>query len=230
MPWQWPHLRGPGPRTKPLAHVVRRAGWPDRPFCNSTGPLPGTRGVPAACQSCARRSRRRLLQNPLHAHVARASCPCFMGGTPMPRGVLQEPRRVSASPRPRALRTGGMRAAPTCLLPLPPPCWAAAPVPCLLPLLPPGGERAAQRFYPLNCEPLCGRNNCLLPLPTATAAAPVACGCRHRRPKRLPPRIVLVNPLPVCAAAHAVDPFAVVEIPADGLVEAGLEGLGRMPA
>jgi len=29
-----------------------------------------------------------LLQNPLHPHVARASCPCFMGGTPMPRGFL----------------------------------------------------------------------------------------------------------------------------------------------
>ncbi len=25
--------------------------------------------------------------------VARASCPCSMGGTPMPRGVLQEPRK-----------------------------------------------------------------------------------------------------------------------------------------
>jgi hypothetical protein len=31
--------------------------------------------------------------------------------------------------------------------------------------VPPGGERAAQHFYPLNCEPLCGRNNCLLLLP-----------------------------------------------------------------
>jgi hypothetical protein len=35
--------------------------------------------------------------------------------------------------------------------------------------VPPGGERAAQRFYPLNCEPLCGRNNRPCPLPTATA-------------------------------------------------------------
>jgi len=33
----------------------------------------------------------RLLQNPLIAGVARASCPCFMGGTPMPRGALQGP-------------------------------------------------------------------------------------------------------------------------------------------
>jgi len=33
----------------------------------------------------------RFLQNPLLTGVARASCPCFMGGTPMPRGVLKEP-------------------------------------------------------------------------------------------------------------------------------------------
>jgi hypothetical protein len=32
-----------------------------------------------------------LLQKHLPARVARASCPCFMGGTPMPRGVLQKP-------------------------------------------------------------------------------------------------------------------------------------------
>jgi hypothetical protein len=31
------------------------------------------------------------LQNPLPTGVARASCPCFMGGTPMPREVLQDP-------------------------------------------------------------------------------------------------------------------------------------------
>ena len=40
------------------AHIVRHAGWPDRPFCISTRPLPGMRGVPAASQFCARRSRR----------------------------------------------------------------------------------------------------------------------------------------------------------------------------
>ena len=54
-------------------------------------------------------------------------------------------------------------------------------------LLPPGGERAAQRFYPLNCEPLCGRNNCLLPLPTATAGRPIgaaACCAALSRSKR----------------------------------------------
>ena len=45
--------------------------------------------------------------------------------------------------------------------------------------VPPGGERAAQRFYPLNCEPLCGRNNRLLPTaychcrrPAGAAATP----------------------------------------------------------
>ena len=57
MPWQWPHLRGPGPavesasrsaHSKPLAHVVRHAGWPNGPFCISTAPLPGIRGVVAA--------------------------------------------------------------------------------------------------------------------------------------------------------------------------------------
>ena len=41
--------------------------------------------------------------------------------------------------------------------------------------VPLGGERAAQRFYPLNCEPLCGRNNfhCLL-LPPPQMAGVVA--------------------------------------------------------
>jgi UDP-N-acetylenolpyruvoylglucosamine reductase len=36
--------------------------------------------------------RQKLLQNRLPTGVARASCPCFMGGTPMSRGILQEPR------------------------------------------------------------------------------------------------------------------------------------------
>ncbi len=36
----------------------------------------------------------RLLQNPLPAHVARASCPCCMGGTPMQHGVLQESQKL----------------------------------------------------------------------------------------------------------------------------------------
>ncbi len=57
MPWQLPLLRGPGPavesasrsaHSKPLAHVVRHAGWPNGPFCISTAPLPGIRGVVAA--------------------------------------------------------------------------------------------------------------------------------------------------------------------------------------
>jgi hypothetical protein len=34
--------------SKPLAHVVRRAGWPNGPFCISTGRLPSTRGILAA--------------------------------------------------------------------------------------------------------------------------------------------------------------------------------------
>ena len=43
------------------------------------------------------------------------------------------------------------------------------------------GQRSA--FYPLNCEPLCGRNNRprLLPLPTATAAALPGSGSTGRR-------------------------------------------------
>ena len=37
---------------------------------------------------------KRLLQNLSSIIVARASCPCFMGGTPMLRGVLQEPHKT----------------------------------------------------------------------------------------------------------------------------------------
>ena len=64
--------------------------------------------------------------------------------------------------------------------------------------VPPGGERAAQRFYPLNCEPLSGRNNChchcLLPSATGRRKGGAAllpsnceplCG-RNNRPCPLP--------------------------------------------
>ena len=44
--------------------------------------------------------RMRVLHPPLPTDVARASCPCFMGGTPMPRGVLQAPRMKVAPERP----------------------------------------------------------------------------------------------------------------------------------
>jgi methylase of polypeptide subunit release factors len=39
----------------------------------------------------------RVLQNPLPTGVARASCPCFMGGTPMPQGGLQAPLTLGAA-------------------------------------------------------------------------------------------------------------------------------------
>ena len=37
------------------------------------------------------------MQNLLRSNVARTSCPCFMGGTPMPREVLQEPLKTKLS-------------------------------------------------------------------------------------------------------------------------------------
>jgi len=56
-PGHFSHLRGPGSavesaarsaHSKPLAHVVRCAGWPNEPLCISTRPLPGIRGIPTA--------------------------------------------------------------------------------------------------------------------------------------------------------------------------------------
>jgi hypothetical protein len=53
----------------------------------------------------------RFLQNPSTAKGARASCPCFVGGTPMPQGVLQEPRWTEHSPRLAKLEKTGPKPA-----------------------------------------------------------------------------------------------------------------------
>jgi hypothetical protein len=53
----------------------------------------------------------KVLQNPLPTGVARASCPCFMGGTPMPRGVLQEPLLIETTkPQGKPMCFGVLRA------------------------------------------------------------------------------------------------------------------------
>ena len=64
--------------------------------------------------------------------VARASCPCFMGGTPMPRGFLQEPHQPTPHPitslrrpppdvdRSATARAHGSPASPASVVPDPP--------------------------------------------------------------------------------------------------------------
>ena len=43
-------------------------------------------------------------------------------------------------------------------------------------------------------------------------------------------RVVLCDPLAVGAGSHAFDPGGVVQVPADGLAQAGFELFGRLPA
>ncbi|MDD2346800.1 MAG: hypothetical protein PHS50_00905, partial [Kiritimatiellae bacterium] len=61
--------------------------------------------------------RQKILQNPLRAGVARASCPCFMGGTPMSRGGfarasvnnVQEITAYRANTKPSVFSTTNLR-------------------------------------------------------------------------------------------------------------------------
>ena len=115
-PCRLPHQRGPGPAVesaagsaqKPLAHVVRHAGWPYRPFCSSTGRLPTISGVAAACQSCARRSRRVPARSPRAACVPplHAYCHCLL---PLPPPRRRQPTARAAHPWPAYRRRGRPR-------------------------------------------------------------------------------------------------------------------------